>query len=153
LLVLPAAAGANTQWFYEHQPIPEGTTDEVASVGPKVALSLKLPKQTAIKVPCPASGREAFWNSSTNGLDETRALSFSCPEGTTVTPILPWTSNLLESELPPLHDEWEHVALKLVVNGVNYGTFTGSIDTTVGDVDPQKDRENFKRDELDHYLV
>src|SRR5436305_14196724 len=45
LLVLPAAAGANTQWFYEHQPIPEGTTDEVASVGPKVALSLKLPKQ------------------------------------------------------------------------------------------------------------
>ena len=30
--------------------------------------------------------------------------------------------------------------------------FTGSLDTTVGDVDPQKDREKFKRDELDHFL-
>ena len=153
LLMLPASASANTQWFFERQPIAEGKTVEVASSGPKVALTLKLPKQTAIKIPCPASGTEAFWNSPTNGFDEIRAISFSCPKGTTVTPILPWTSTLLESELPPLHDKWENVALKLTYNGVNYGRFTGALDTIVGDVDPQKDREKFKRDELDYFVT
>jgi hypothetical protein len=152
LLMLPASASANTRWFYEGQRIAEGETVEVASSGPKIALSLKLPKQTTIQIPCPASGTEAFWNSPTNGLDETRAISFSCPEGTTVTPILPWTSTLLESELP-LHDKWENVALRLTYNGVDYGMFTGSLDTSVGDVDPQADRENFSKDELDNYLV
>src|ERR1043166_829872 len=88
LLVLAASAGANTQWFYERQPIAQGKTVTVASSGPKVALHLKLPKQTGIKIPCPASGTEAFWNSATNGFDETRAISFSCPQGTTVTPVL-----------------------------------------------------------------
>ena len=150
--MLPATVSAKTQWFLEGQPIAEGQTVEVASSGPKIALSLKLPKQTTIKIPCPASGTEAFWNSPTNGLDETRAISFSCPKGTIVTPILPWTSTLLESELP-LHDKWENVALRLTYNGVKYGTFTGSLDTTVGDVDPQKDRENFPRDEPDSYLT
>jgi hypothetical protein len=152
LLILPASASAVTRWFYEGQPIAEGETVEVASSGPKIALSLKLPKQTTIKIPCPASGTEAFWNTPTNGLDKTRAISFACPQGTRVTPILPWTSTLLESELP-LHDNWENVALRLTYNGVNYGTFTGSLDTTVGDVDPQADRERFAKDELDNYLV
>src|SRR4051812_27877063 len=69
VLMLPASAAANTQWFYERQPIAVGKTVEIASNGPKVALNLKLPKQTAIKIPCPASGTEAVWNSSTNGLD------------------------------------------------------------------------------------
>ena len=152
LLMLPASVSAKTQWFYEGQPIAEGQTVEVASSGPKIALSLKLPKQTTIKIPCPASGTEAFWNTPTNGLDKTRAISFSCPQGTRVTPVLPWTSTLLESELP-LHDKWENVALHLTYNGVDYGRFTGSLDTTVGDVDPQADRERFTKDELDHYLV
>jgi hypothetical protein len=152
LLLVPASASANTQWFYNRQPIAAGQTVEVASSGPKIALNLKLPKQPAIKIPCPASGTEAFWNSPTNGLDKTRAISFSCPNGTTVTPILPWTSTLLESELP-LDDRWENVALRLTYNGVKYGLFTGSLDTSVGDVDPQKDRESFTRDEPDSYLV
>ena len=152
LLILPAGASANTQWFYQRQPITKGETVEVASSGPKITLNLKLPKQTTVKIPCSASGTEAFWNSRTTGFDETRAISFSCPKGTTVTPILPWTSTLLESEFP-LHDKWENVALKLTYNGVKYGTFTGSLDMSVGDVDPQKDRENFKRDELDAYVV
>ena len=150
--MLPASVSAKTQWFYEGQPIAEGQTVEVASSGPKIVLSLKLPKQTTIKIPCPASGTEAFWNTPTNGLDKTRAISFSCPQGTRVTPVLPWTSTLLESELP-LHDKWENVALHLTYNGVDYGRFTGSLDTTVGDVDPQADRERFTKDELDHYLV
>jgi hypothetical protein len=150
--VPPASASASTQWFYEGQPIAEGKTVEVASSGPKIALSVKLPKQTTIKLPCPASGTEAFWNTPKNGLDQTRAISFSCPKGTRVTPILPWASTLLESELP-LHDKWENVALDLTYNGVDYGTFTGSLDTSVGEVDPQADREKFKKDELDNYLV
>jgi hypothetical protein len=152
LLLVPASASASTQWFYNRQPIAGGETVVVTSSGPEITLSLKPPKQPAIKIPCPASGTEAFWNSPTNGLDETRTIGFSCPKGTTVTPILPWTSTLLESELP-LHDRWENVALRLTYNGVKYGTFTGSLDTTVGDVDPQKDRENFPRDEPDSYLV
>ena len=152
LLMLPTGASASTQWFYERQAIAAGKTVEVATSGPKITLSLKLPKQTTIKIPCPASGTNAFWNSPTSGLDKARAISFACPEGTTVTPVLPWTSRLLESELP-LHDEWENVALRLTYNRVNYGTFTGSLDTTVGDVDPLKDEQNHKRDELDNYLV
>jgi hypothetical protein len=167
LLILPASASANTEWWrvteqrpkpkqgelYVRQPIAQGEIVEVATSGPKITLLLKLPKQpTVIEIPCPASGTEAFWNSPTNGLDETRAISFSCPNGTTATPILPWTSTLLESELP-LHDKWEHVALKLTYNGVNYGTFTGSLDTIVGDVDPQADREQFARDEPDNFLT
>ena len=152
LLMLPTSASANTQWFYERQAIAEGETVEVATSGPKISLSLKLPKQTTIAIPCPASGRMAFRNSPTNGLDETRAISFSCPEGTILTPKLPWPSKLLESELP-LHDKWENVAVHLTYNRVNYGTFTGSLDTTVGDVDPLKDEETHKRDELDNFLV
>jgi hypothetical protein len=151
ILTLATNASANTQWFYEGQPIAEGTTVAVASSG-KIALALKLPKQTTIKISCPASGIEAFWNTPTNGRDETRTISFACPEGTSVTPALPWGSTLLES-IFPLHDRWESVALHLVYNGVDYGTFTGSLDTTVGDVDPQKDRETFVKDELDHFLI
>jgi hypothetical protein len=153
LLVLPAGARATTQWFKEGTPITEGEIVEVASTGPKVALNLTRPKQPTIKIACPISGRENFRNSPAGGLGETQAISFACPEGTSVTPILPWTSTLLESELPPLHDQWENVTLDLTYRGVDYGRFTGSIDTTVGDVDPQKDREKFKRDELDAYLV
>ena len=152
ILLVPASASAKTQWFYNLQPIPEGETVRVAASGSGITLSLKPPKQPAIKIPCPANGTEAFWNSPTNGLDETHAISFACPKGTTVTPILPWTSTLLESELP-LHDKWENVALRLTYNGVKYGKFTGSLDTSVGDVDPQKDRERFPRDEPDSYLV
>ena len=152
-LLLAASANANTQWFKEGTPITEGETVEIASTGPKVALNLKLPKQSTIKVACPTRGRDAFWNSQAGGLGETRSITFSCAEGTIVTPILPWTSTLLESELPPLHADWENVTLHLTYHGVDYGTFTGSIDRTVGDVDPQTDREKFARDELDAYLV
>jgi hypothetical protein len=152
LLVLPASASAATQWFYNRQPIPTGQTVEVAGSGPEVMLSFKPPKQTAIKIPCPASGRQAFWNSPTDGFDETRTISFSCPKGTILTPLLPWTSTLVESELP-LHDRWEHVALDVTFNGVNYGTFTGSLDTTVGDIDPEGEIETVARDEPDSYVT
>lgn len=154
-LMLPASASAATQWFYNHQPIAKGEVVEVASHGAKITVSLAkltLPGRTSIKFPCSVTGTEAFWNSPTNGLDETRAISFSCAEGTTVTPILPWTSTLLESELP-LHDRWENVALRLIYNGVNYGKFTGSLETTVGDVDPLKEREEAIRDEPDSYIT
>src|SRR5436190_16388335 len=105
LLMLPASASAKTQWFYERQAIAEGETVEVATSGPNITLSLKLPRQTTIKIFCQATGTMAFWNSSTNGLDKTKAISFSCSEGAGITPVLPWTSTLLESELP-LHDSW-----------------------------------------------
>jgi len=105
LLMLPASASAKTQWFYERQTIAEGETVEVATSGPNITLSLKLPRQTTIKIFCQATGTMAFWNSLTNGLDKTKAISFACSEGAGITPVLPWTSTLLESELP-LHDSW-----------------------------------------------
>jgi hypothetical protein len=150
--LLPADARAVTQWFYNHQPIAEGETVTVDSYGPKISLNLKAPKQPTIKIPCPASGSEAFWNSPTGGLDKTLSISFACPQGTTATPILPWRSTLLESELP-LHDRWENVALDLTYNGVNYGIFTGSLNTVVGDVDSEKERETRPRDEPDSYVA
>lgn len=152
LFMLPASASATTQWFYNHAPIAQGKVVEVPASGPKVTVSLKPPGQTATKIPCPASGTEAFRNSATNGLDETRTITFSCPEGTRVTPVLPWTSTLLESELP-LHDRWERVSLNVTYNGVNYGRFSGSLDTTVGDIDPLHERETTKKDEPDSYVT
>jgi hypothetical protein len=151
-MVVPATASASTQWFYNKKPIPKGETVEVASNSSRLLVSLKLPKQTRAQVACSASGRQAFWNTPQGGQDETRAISFACPEGTTITPILPWGSTLLESEIP-LHDRWENVALSLTYDGVDYGTFTGSLETNAGDVDPMRDRERFVKDEPDSYLT
>jgi hypothetical protein len=154
LPMLPASASGATQWFYNRAPIAGGETVEVPAAGSNLARALERPRsgQTTVKIACPASGTQAFRNSPTNGLDETRTISFSCRAGTTVTPILPWTSTLLESALP-LHDRWENVALSLTYNGANLGTFAGSLDTTVGDIDPQRDKEHQSRDEPDSYLV
>ena len=152
LFVLPTSAGATTRWFLEERPIAEGKIVQVATTSPDLTVNLKLPKRTTIKIPCSAVGTAAFWNSPTEGLDETQALNFSCPERTTVTPALPWASTLLESALP-LHDQWESVRLQLTYNGVDYGTFSGSLTTTVGDVDPQKDRETLPKDEVDNFLT
>jgi hypothetical protein len=153
-LALPAAASANTQWFYERQLIAPGEIAEVASKSTKLALTLKAPKQKAVKIPCSVGGVEAFWNTPKNGMDETRSIGFSCsaaPCGkATVTPVLPWGSTLLDGPLP-LIDRWEGVTLELTCGGVDYGTFTGSLDAKVGDVDPPGKDEG--KDDLDNTIA
>src|SRR5262245_17557809 len=98
-LALPTGAEASSQWFDNQEPIPEGQTVVVPSSGPNVQLALKAPGRMAVKIPCAANGVEAFWNTPIGGQDETRSISFECPDGTRATPILPWSSTLLESEL------------------------------------------------------
>ena len=152
--MMPSAACANTQWFYERQAIPEGETVEVATSSSKFALTLKLPRQAPVKIPCNAGGVEAFWNTPENGRDETRSIAFSCSTAScgraVVTPLLPWTSTLLESA-PPLVDMWEGVKLDLACGGVDYGAFTGSLEAKVGDVDPVGKRG--RKDDLDNTLT
>jgi hypothetical protein len=99
------------------------------------------------------SGVAAFSNTEAGGRDETRDLAFACPEGTTVTPVLlPWSSTLVEG-VPPLHDEWEGVALDVTFGGADHGVFSGAINTVVGDVDPQHERETKPEDEADNYMT
>jgi hypothetical protein len=135
---VPAAASARTRWFYERQPIPEGTTVKTAAYGP-IKLKLKQPKKTGIEISCNASGVVALWNSPKNGLDQARSINFSCtaPCGKVViTPRLPWSSILTGSALP-LTDEWSGVALKATCGGTDYGVFSGTLTPTMGDGDPQ----------------
>lgn len=152
--VLPAGANASTEWFYERQRIAEGATVEVASSSIKLSVVLKTPKRRAVKIPCTADGVEAFWNTPAGGREETRSIGFSCgtaPCGkAVVTPLLPWTSTLLEST-PPLIDEWEGVALELTCGAVDYGVFTGKLEAKVGDVDPPGKAES--KDDLDNLLT
>jgi hypothetical protein len=148
---VPADASARTQWFYERQPIAEGETVEVASSG-NLKLNLKVPRHGGIQISCTASGVEALWNSPKNGLDETRAISFSCtaPCGEVViAPYLPWTSILEGSSASRLLDEWHRVRLDLTCGGVDYGVFAGTLGPTIGDGDPQGPGLH---DELDNTL-
>lgn len=134
-----------------NSPRPNGgSCDEQQQAG----TDLKLPKQEPAKIPCNAGGVEAFWNTPEGARDETRALEFSCgtaPCGkAAVTPLLPWTSTLLESALP-LVDRWEGVKLDLSCGRVDYGVFTGSLEAKVGDVDPVAKRG--RKDDLDNTLT
>jgi hypothetical protein len=155
LLMLPASASASTQWFYnqERTPIAEGQVVAVPASGPKLQVSLKVPHHTLVQVACPPTGELAFWNTPLGGQDEVRAISFACPKRTTIIPMdLPWSSSLLESEIP-LHDWW-NVAVDVIHNGVNYGVFSGSLDSLVGDVDPLSEREKeVGKDDPDSYAT
>jgi hypothetical protein len=149
---MPAAASASTQWFYERQPIAQGTTVQVPlSSGPNFMLVLKLPGQLGIRLPCTVSGVEAFWNTPEGGHDETRSISFACGEAT-VTPFLPWSSRLLETAVAPMSDSWEGVALDLSYGGVDYGVFTGDIEAKVGDVDPVGAKVKEGLGDLDNFV-
>jgi hypothetical protein len=153
LAVTPAAASATTQWYLERQPIAEGQTAEVVATSKRLEVVLKVPKRTAVKIPCFAEGVEAFWNTPHGGKDETRSISFSCspaPCGrATVRPRLPWSSTLLESPVP-LYDRWEGVSLHLACGGTDYGTFSGALEAKVGDADPSGTPE---KDEVDNVIV
>jgi hypothetical protein len=59
LAVTPAAASATTQWYLERQPIAEGQTAEVLATSKRLEVVLKVPKRTAVKIPCFAEGVEA----------------------------------------------------------------------------------------------
>jgi hypothetical protein len=152
-LVVPASARGATEWEHNWTPIPEGERVTVETSGPKVTFDVQFGKATPTKVTCAATGTEAFWNTPFGGEDEVASIAVVCPQGTSITPILPWTSVLVGSPLP-LHDQWEHMALDLTLNGVEHGMFTGSLDSVYGDVDPLKEREEEKgrRDEDDSYL-
>jgi hypothetical protein len=153
LAVTPAAASATTRWYLERQPIAEGQTAEVLATSKRLEVVLKVPKQTAVRIPCFAEGVEAFWNTPQGGKDQTRSISFACspaPCGeATVTPRLPWSSTLLESTLP-LYDRWEGVSLHLTCGGTDYGMFSGLLQAKVGDVDPSGTPE---KDDVDNVMV
>jgi hypothetical protein len=154
-LIFASTASATTQWFNNRVVIAEGTVVEVAPSG-KLQVTVKPPKvETGIQIPCVANGIEAFWNTPEGGRDETRTIGFvcatteACPEPV-VTPYLPWTSTLFESE-PPLVDEWEGMSLEVACGATNYGLFTGKLETTVGDVDPEgsPDSSEGAKDDID----
>ncbi|MEA2209804.1 MAG: hypothetical protein QOF54_2281 [Solirubrobacteraceae bacterium] len=151
LLTMPATASASTRWFSERQPIAEGETVRVPVHG-NVTVTLKPAGQQGIKIPCTASGREAFWNTPQGGKDETRSLSFACSSApcgaAAITPHLPWSSTLEESAI----DRWDGVALGVTCGGTNYGTFTGSVQAKVGDVDPEAAASEGGIDDLDNFV-
>jgi len=156
LIAVSAAWAAPSEWYYNRVAIPEGATDVVPTFnGPKdTTVVLYLPKLPEIKAVCTTSGTTAFANTPLGGRSETRTLAFTCPAGTTVTPLLPLFSSLTESAYP-LHDRWEGITLEYTTGGVSYGAFTGSLESQVGDVDPlaEREREAGKPDEFDNYLT
>jgi hypothetical protein len=153
LCVAPATAAAATEWFYNRQPIPAGQVVEVPTSAPKTTVSVLGANRTKFQAVCSVSGVDAFSNTEAGGRDETRELAFACPAGTTVTPLLlPWSSTLVEG-IPPLHDEWEGVSLEVSFGGTNHGVFSGVINTVVGDVDPQHERETKPEDEADNFMT
>lgn len=152
LAVTTGTSSAATGWDYESQPVsfafravlPVGdpATVEVPAHFNKLSLTLKLPKHVAVATKCSASGTETFWDTSENGMDETRSLSFSCaplPCGeVVVTPQLPWHGILLGTlATEPMVNEWAGVQLDLVCGGVDYGSFTGTLRPLSGDGDCQ----------------
>ncbi len=142
LLIWGAATAdaAATRWFVDEHPIPPGDTVEVAAAGP-LKLNLKGPRgRSVLKAGCAVRGIEAFYNTPETGLDETRAISFSCTAScgaVAVTPVgLPWASTLEESAWP-LPDEWAGVGLDVACAGTDYGVFEGALRPGIGDNDEQ----------------
>lgn len=136
--VAPASASA-TEWFYERQPIPKGTTVEVPSQGANLKLNMKWPKVIDIRMACSAKGVTAIWNGPENGFDEVRSISFACKSesgGVVLRPRGTWTSKLVGTSLP-LTDDWSGVELEVIVRRHNYGVFAGSLTPTQGDSDSQ----------------
>lgn len=150
-----SAIAAPSQWFYNRVLIPRGKTVVVPVLnGKKDTVSLHLPKHPTVRKVCTVSGTMAFTNTSRGGMSETRTLAFACPKGTTVTPVLPWFSTLVESEYP-LYDRLENIALEYTTHGLDYGVFSGNLEAKVGDVDPLEERkkDEGKYDESDHYMT
>jgi hypothetical protein len=152
---VPASAPAATHWYYNRQLIPVGERVEVPTSTPDGDVHLKPAGDTTIEFDCAITGRGIFSNTETQGIDSTPAISFACPAGDAVTALgLPWSSTLVEAS-PTLHDPWEGVELEVVHAGTDYGVFAGSLDTTVGDVDGEHEREAKpgEPDEADSYLT
>ncbi len=154
-LATPAAADASTQWTYtaeaggKREPIAEGTRVSVPITSIKFKVALKEPNVSAVKFPCAVSGSNEFWNTPEGGRDRTSSTSFACA-GATVTPFLPWTSTLAESAYP-LSDRWT-VSLDLKVGGIDKGTFAGVLEAKVGDLDPEGEKGEAGKDELDNNI-
>jgi len=154
-LAIPVTADASTQWSYtaeaggKRKPIAEGTRVSVPTTSSKFTVVLKEPKASPVKFPCAVHGSNEFWNTPEGGRDRTSSISFACA-GATVTPFLPWTSTLAESEYP-LFDQWT-VSLDLEVGGIDKGTFSGVLEAKVGDVDPEGEKGEVGKDELDNNI-
>jgi hypothetical protein len=150
-----STASANTQWFYERAVIAPGQIAEVQTPSKNLSLVLKQPKTASVAIRCVEEGTAAFWNSATSGLDEQKSARFTCSRAScgavNVTAMLPWTSTLLESELP-LIDMLENVRLKLNCGGVHYGVFAGDLEAKVGDIDPTNSKEKEGKDDLDNNI-
>jgi hypothetical protein len=139
---------AGTQWFYEGHAIPVGQTVEVPAHG-TLKLYLRDGQPTLIETSCAATGTEAFWNTTTTGMDETKAITLSCtaPCGAvTFTPELPWSSVLLAPAPFALPDEWSGVRVHFACGATDYGVFTGTLKPVSGDGDEQA------KDEPDSFL-
>jgi len=142
--LFPASALAATQWSYggpkaqERQPIRKGVWKELPVAG-TLYFRLHVPLHGGIRITCTTTGRMAFSNSEANGLDQTRALAFSCTAECGAVTLkareLPWPSILTGTEIP-LRDEWSGVALAVTCGATHYGTFTGSLAGWAGDKDP-----------------
>jgi hypothetical protein len=145
------ASGMTSQWFEDEVPIAIGRVVEQPLSGPRVELHLKLPGRSVEAATCPLTGLEMFWNTESGGFDEVRSLALACPQGWSASGGLPWSTALLAGE-PPLRDPFSGVSIDVVREGVDAGTFTGTISATVGDVDPPRDREEFASDEPDHFV-
>jgi hypothetical protein len=154
-----SSASANTRWFYERKPIPEGQTVEVAASG-NMRVALHRVAGNRIELKCTMVGREAFWDTGANGVDEARALAFdactSTSEGCTeaaVTATLPFGSFLEAAPSWPLPDKWSGMALIVVCDGVGYGPLEGTLTPGSGDPGAQtpEDSEVIK-DEPDSFV-
>jgi hypothetical protein len=149
VMAASSTAGA-TQWYFERHDIPVGETVQVPAHGTlKLYLVLRHPLRK-IEMSCAVSGTEAFWNTPTTGMDETRSIAFAsctapCGE-VAVKPALPWRSTLLAPEPFALPDEWNGVRLHFRCGATDYGAFEGTLQPVSGDGDSQRP------DEADSFL-
>jgi hypothetical protein len=100
---------------------------------------LYIPLHGGIHITCATTGRMVFSKSGTDGLDQTRALAFSCTAECGAVTLKarerPWPPILTGTEIP-LRDEWSSVALAVTCGAMQYGTFTGSLAGCAGVKDP-----------------
>ncbi|MGO9487479.1 MAG: hypothetical protein ACLQBB_00445 [Solirubrobacteraceae bacterium] len=147
-LLLLAGSASAAQWSIEDGPngarrrIAVGETVEVPFQG-SYFLKIVLGNRR-LKATCDVAGIEAARNTSTQALDEARAMSFfSCTEGVTIAPVMPWTG-VLNGNGEPFVEPLGNVAFDLSLGGTDYGVFTGPLTAKFGDFD------NPRHDEIDN---
>lgn len=150
-LTLCAPAAAN-RWYIEDGPhgqrhrIEPGGSVEVPIEGAVNVKAKLVGRRGAVRIACATAGSERLGDpSETEALATSTSWLFACEGASVVSVSLPWTGGLGGNCQPCTIARSE--SLEVTVGGVDYGVFSGTVTTRIGDFDDPI------KDDIDHIAV